>query len=302
MDKITVIIPVYNRADLIEKAIQSVKDQTHTDFNCILVNDYSTDNSIQTIEKLIAGDDRFSILNHTVNKGVGAARNTGIQATATTYISFLDSDDFYHKDFLFESHELLKNNASKPDLILTGCIYYYDDAFTNIKEFIPKTPDAKRLKIKYPFIYDRGFGTGNGLVLSKKIFDKYGLFDERLKAAGDTDFFIRIENLDSFKIIEKPLIYINRTGGEHLSRNWSKLAEAYEHMIVKNHSIINGEQLLKNLWYYKLMWLSYRANNKKLARKCLSHLNFNGKAMLLATIYEAFPKNLAISLHKKISG
>ena len=94
--KISVIIPVYNVSMYVERCLESVMSQTHDNFECILVDDASPDDSIAKCEKLIAnyhGAISFVILHHEQNKGLSAARNTGTNAAAGDYVFYLDSDN-----------------------------------------------------------------------------------------------------------------------------------------------------------------------------------------------------------------
>lgn len=93
---VSIIIPVYNVAQYIERCIQSVMNQTYTNLECILVNDCTPDNSIEKCEQMIAkydGPIEFKILHHDYNRGLSAARNTGTSSAKGEYIYYLDSDD-----------------------------------------------------------------------------------------------------------------------------------------------------------------------------------------------------------------
>ena len=101
MITISVIIPVYNVSAYIERCIHSVMSQTYTDFECILVDDCGTDDSIAKCERMIAeydGSIRFRILHHDHNRGLSAARNTGTDAAKGDYILYVDSDDALTND------------------------------------------------------------------------------------------------------------------------------------------------------------------------------------------------------------
>jgi len=111
MIKISIIIPIYNAQAYIEIPIKSLMQQTFEDFEVILVNDGSTDNTLAIIEDLIACDKRFKLITQE-NKGAGGARNRGISASAGQYISFLDSDDYFDDTFLEKMyHKISEENA-----------------------------------------------------------------------------------------------------------------------------------------------------------------------------------------------
>ena len=92
---ISIIIPVYNGANYISDALSSVADQTFTDWECIVTDDASTDNSVEIINDFITRDKRFKLIKHDKNRGVSATRNTGLGDARGEYIAFLDQDDFY---------------------------------------------------------------------------------------------------------------------------------------------------------------------------------------------------------------
>lgn len=95
---LTICTSFYNVENYIENLILQLKNQTCPDFECILVDDGSTDKSAEIAFKEIENDKRFSIIQHKTNKGIGAARATGIENAKTDYITFIDSDDEIDKD------------------------------------------------------------------------------------------------------------------------------------------------------------------------------------------------------------
>lgn len=102
--KISVIIPVYGVEKYIAKCIESIKNQTFTNFEAILINDGTKDNSVAVAEDAIAGDERFIIL-HKENGGQGSARNLGLDNARGDYIAFIDSDDWVEPRFLQAMYE-----------------------------------------------------------------------------------------------------------------------------------------------------------------------------------------------------
>lgn len=90
--KVSIIIPFYNRQDILPLCIKSVQNQTYQNWELLLINDGSTE-SLDDLRKIADLDDRIKLLNHTTNKGVSAARNTGLEHATGTFLAFLDSDD-----------------------------------------------------------------------------------------------------------------------------------------------------------------------------------------------------------------
>lgn len=114
---VSVIIPTYNRAHTIKRAILSVLNQTYQGFEIIVVDDCSTDNTREVIEKF--GDKRIRYIRKKANKGAAAAGNTGIKAVRGEYIVFLDSDDKWLPNKLDEQIKVLKVTSPKVGVVYT---------------------------------------------------------------------------------------------------------------------------------------------------------------------------------------
>ncbi len=115
MSKISVIVPVYNTAKFLTRCLNSLQNQTEKDIEFILVDDASTDKSLDIMEKFQRKDKRFKIIELSQNEGVSIARNKGIDASTGKYIGFVDSDDYVcwdYYDFLKESMESEKLQMS----------------------------------------------------------------------------------------------------------------------------------------------------------------------------------------------
>lgn len=118
---VTVVIPCYNEERFVVDAIESVRGQSLSDWECIVVDDASTDRSVKVIWDAVGKDDRFRILRHRVNAGLGAARNTGLRAARGRYITFLDSDDMLMGDSLLDRVIALTQAMEDPHVIGSYC-------------------------------------------------------------------------------------------------------------------------------------------------------------------------------------
>jgi len=96
----TIVVPAYNAGEFLSSTLDSIAAQTTRSFRCIVVNDGSTDNSRQIAEKFAQGDKRFQVINHGANSGLSAARNTGLRATISPFVCFLDADDLIIRESL----------------------------------------------------------------------------------------------------------------------------------------------------------------------------------------------------------
>ncbi len=114
---ISIIIPVYNVSSFIEKCIKSVFDQSFRDFECIIVNDGTKDNSIEVVEAIIKGDKRFKVF-HQKNQGQGMARNLGLKHAQGKYICFIDADDYVETNYLEVMYREIEKQ--KVDIVCCG--------------------------------------------------------------------------------------------------------------------------------------------------------------------------------------
>lgn len=116
---ISIIIPVYNSADYLDQCINSVINQSYKDWECILINDGSKDDSGNICDKWNKIDNRIHVI-HQTNQGVSAARNRGIQESSGEFITFIDSDDWIEQTYLYDLIQGIKE--SKADLVVSGLI------------------------------------------------------------------------------------------------------------------------------------------------------------------------------------
>lgn len=117
--KVSVIVPCYNQAQYLDECLQSVLDQTHQNWECIIVNDGSTDTTEETAKKWIAKDPRFSYV-YKENGGLSSARNAGLEKAQGDYIQFLDSDDMIHREKFSKS---LIHHSEYPLMVSQFTIY-----------------------------------------------------------------------------------------------------------------------------------------------------------------------------------
>lgn len=122
--RISIIVPIYNVENYVEKCIKSIKEQSFNDFECLLVNDGSEDTSMKICNELIKNDGRFIILNKE-NGGLSDARNFGLKQAKGEYVCFIDSDDYVDRDLLKLTYECAKKYDS--DIVCFDLYYQYDN-------------------------------------------------------------------------------------------------------------------------------------------------------------------------------
>lgn len=134
---ISVVIPLYNKEKLIGDTIQTVLNQTFQDFEIVVVNDGSTDNSVAEVEKI--NDPRIRLINQK-NAGVSVARNRGIQEAKGEYVAFLDADDKWHQDYLGVIDKLIKKY---PECDVFSARYQFIDEYGHYSDSIIRGIDCK---------------------------------------------------------------------------------------------------------------------------------------------------------------
>lgn len=185
----SVIIPVYNKEKYVQAAVKSVLNQTFTDFELIIVNDCSTDNSRKEVSKIIS--EQIKIIEHPENKGLSASRNTGIKNVTGNFIAFLDADDQWKPDFLATIKSLI-STFPEAQLFATNYEELYADGIKVIH-------NQKLSKLGNDFLVDDFFELNLGkpiyfpgsLSVKKTVFDEIGYFDEKITYSEDVDFNIR---------------------------------------------------------------------------------------------------------------
>lgn len=149
---ISVIIPVYNVAPYLDQCLESVINQTYNDWECILIDDGSKDNSGEICDKWGKIDSRFRII-HQINQGVSAARNRGIKESRGEYIVFIDSDDWVNPNYLFDMLNAIDKNN---DLIVSGNNHYYPNG--EIETFKPTNKQNIELSAKTTSFFIQNIG------------------------------------------------------------------------------------------------------------------------------------------------
>lgn len=131
MSKISVIVPVYNSEEFLTESINSLLNQTFTDFEVICINDGSKDQSLRLLKNLKKRDDRIKIIDKE-NSGCGSARNVGIENAEGEYVYFFDPDDFIREDAFEKLYENAKNNDS--DMVLSQIAWYSEGKSINLNK------------------------------------------------------------------------------------------------------------------------------------------------------------------------
>ena len=185
----TVIIPLYNKEMYIENAIKSILNQTFTDFELLIINDCSTDKSIEIASKFAS--EKVQIIHHEKNSGLAATRNTGIKKATSNYVTFLDADDLWKPRFLEKIFHLIQNF---PDARIFGTNYEEIWGKTiknphNGSEFLPE--DFTGYINFFKMNLKQGIYNHGSVCLHKEVYESVGFYNENIQLSQDLDFNIR---------------------------------------------------------------------------------------------------------------
>jgi glycosyltransferase involved in cell wall biosynthesis len=293
--KFSVIIPTYNRANsFLGRAIESVLNQDHKDFELLIIDDCSTDRTQTLVESY--SDKRITYFKRAINGGNAAARNDGVRLSNSDYITFLDSDDEFYPFYLSRFNEVV--NAHTDGKFFFGGYEIYNEGY--IKYSVLWRAENT---VRGNFLRELKIGIGCGVVIHKECFEEVGIFDEELRVAVDTDFLIRLEKIYNFTIINEFLIRINEHNGPRVRKDTRKLADAYARIIEKHRDEIVSSKKLTLKWFYKLMWLRYHARQIRAGNESYRFMKQarvgSYKVFIIHAIFNFLPYSIALKIHKR---
>ncbi|GAB1545032.1 glycosyltransferase [Scytonema sp. NUACC21] len=214
MPKISVIIPAYNAEKTIRATIDSVLEQTFRDFELIIINDGSTDNTLELLHSI--QDARLKIFSY-ANSGLPVARNRGLARATSEYIAFLDADDLWASDKL--ELQLLTLEQNPEAGVAYSWTYFMDvDEQGNPVSFLPSPSycfvgDVYKNLLVSDFIH-----SGSNTLIRKEAIESAGEFDSTLKSCEDWDYWLRLAAQWDFVPVFKHQIFYRRTPGAMSSK------------------------------------------------------------------------------------
>lgn len=176
---VSIIIPCYNQTEYVAQAIESVKNQTYNDWECIIVNDGSTDDSEGVILECISNDNRFIYLKQD-NKGPGNARNNGASIAKGYYMTMLDADDLIGRDYLQRGVKYLDEHPRCT--LYYGVVEHFDKNKTKLVKPSPR--------FYWQIFTHNQFNTT--CLYRKEDYDRIGGYNEELENREDWEFYIRL--------------------------------------------------------------------------------------------------------------
>ncbi|WCO02526.1 glycosyltransferase family 2 protein [Psychroserpens ponticola] len=309
-DLVSIVIPTYNRANLISETLDSILSQTHTHWECLVIDDGSTDNTAEVLAQYCIKDNRFKYLKRPAEspKGGNAARNYGFECSKGDFIQWFDDDDIMAENYLSARIALF---TKKRKIVI--CSGFSTDENLNITREVKLKTDVNLYK-EYALWK---FEIYTPSVLFRKSFLKESPFNETIIRGQETEFFTRIFyglNPEEYSIINKPLFYY---------RSHSKSKTEQSQTYNKRHkedllhiSKLNFERALKLkdldliYFYYKLLlkqfFRSVDNDHNSNAKQVISFLNrtlnernriLKFKLILFSKIYLSLKKGTILKKH-----
>jgi glycosyltransferase involved in cell wall biosynthesis len=258
---VSVIIPTYNRAHLVGRAIQSVLDQTYHDFELIVVDDASTDATEEAVRNF--NDPRIRYIRHEHNRGGSAARNTGIGAAHGEYIAFLDSDDEWFPTKLERQIRVALGSGESVGLVYTGIRYVAADKRLNRDEMPHHNGMLFRQLLRRNVV-----GTTSCALVSHSCLEEVGLFDENMPARQDLDLWLRISKKCRIDFVPE-ILTVHHIHDARITADVQARIRAYELLMKKHAADFHSDPTAARHQVYRLALLYLESGDAVKSRSLL---------------------------------
>ena len=250
---ISVVIPAYNREKTIRTAIQSVLNQTVLPQKIIIIDDCSTDRTVEIVREFCAENQNLCLLEQKKNFGAQAARNRGIQEAKTEWIAFLDSDD----EWLPNKLELQKRAIEKnPEYdIYYGDYYIQKRGRKHYKNCGMTGRNGNCLKA----VLFNSQVLFQGMIVRKEVLQEIGLLDEKVLAYQEWDLNISLAQKYKYYYINKPLFIYKLHEGETISKDIYRGIQGFRYIVKKNASLfLDSAGMESIIFYYDGLYVRYK--------------------------------------------
>lgn len=258
MPLVTVIIPTYNQADFLREALQSVVNQTITDWEAIIINNFSSDHTIDVVMEF--KDDRIQLINFANSGVIGASRNKGIQKAKSTWIAFLDSDDIWYPEKL----EHCLKDTSEVDVIAHRLEMIKDNSVIG-KSAIVTASDFYYKKL----IFARNCLTPTATIVRRKLLDKVGGFseDKDKVTAEDFELWLKLSRDKARfrfhrKVMTKYRLHDSNNSGTIVCHMNATLS-----VIKKHYNLLKNKTVLDYILYRRIRAIQYYGAGRKFQKK-----------------------------------
>ena len=227
---VSVVIPTHNRPKLLERSIRSVLAQTFDDFEVLVVDDGSTDDTQDRV--LAVKDTRLRYIRHPVRRGAPAARNSGVENAIGEFIAFQDSDDVWLIDKLEKQVALIQESPATTAVVYSGFLRVKNGSL----KYTPKSEDKQIRGKILPDLLSGNFVSTQTMLVRRGAFDEIGAFDPDLRRLQDWDLAIRLADRYEFDLVDEPLAMVYDTLG-NISADAEAFVESLTRILEKHHDL-----------------------------------------------------------------
>lgn len=324
LGKISIIVPIYNGENYIDKCIQSILNQTYSNIEVLLINDGSSDNSQKICEEYEKKDNRIKLINKE-NAGPGSAKNTGINHATGDYIGFIDSDDYIEEDMFEVLYNLMVENEA--DISMVAFTKVVDGKVMNTINFTGETIIYNKFEAMKELLLDGKIKNYSWNKLFKKELFEGVRFPEKLKYE-DVDITYRLfekisklvyKNIPKYYYVQRSDSIVNSNSYENLKdyvivtkNRYESLKNKYEELEKHNAMgfIVNMLIMYKNAVTYDITELydDFEKNYElfcelveKHKKDCFSEFNDYKRLLLSIVLWDVkLGKNIVKELEKQI--
>ena len=300
---VSVIIPSYNKQDFIEQSINSVINQTYKNIEIIVVDDCSSDKTLNILKKY---ENKIKLYVNNINKGASFCRNYGFKKSRGKYIAHLDCDDYYHKNKIYKSIDYINKNNHFFIYTNVNLINSNGKKLNNNNNIqsIGEGDISKKLLLNEISI------TNSTLVAKRECFNKVGLFDEKIFLAADREMLTRLSLNYKAGFINEQLTFY-RVHTNNMFINIDNTIKEFVYILNKNKNINMFKNkkffntCLCNIYYnyskFYIMFSDYQKSKKLLFKILMNNINYkkNHLVLLLIFLVYIFPNFLKNYLRKK---
>jgi glycosyltransferase involved in cell wall biosynthesis len=259
----TVIIPTYNRMELLRESIQSVLDQTFKDFELLIIDDLSIDNTWEVVASF--QDERIKYILNDRSRGGAGARNAGIFMAKGEWVAFLDDDDVYLPQKLKLQYEKIKQVNDSVGLVYVGSAIYDFNEKEEISQYLPQ----KEGWIQNDLLYSNHITSFSTVAIKRDLLWKLGGLDERFEAMQDMELYVRIAGLSMIAYVKDKLVYIRKSNPDRISLNTRKKLMGSVQFRDKYKDIINKDLKARHHNASRVFMFAVKEKNMKYLFKAL---------------------------------
>lgn len=257
----TVVIPTHNRSNLLKRAITSVLDQTFANFEIIIVDDHSSDETLSIVRSFSDTRIRYMINNRT--KGACGARNVGIFSAKGKWVAFLDDDDVWLTEKLQSQYESALNVSETVGLICTDY-----EIFKGKKNKPVKCENRPSGWVKDRVLYGGIIGCLSSVCVRTEVLKAIEGFDEHFPSCQDQDLFLRVAELSQFDHVPKTLVRMHQELRNRIGQNPKSKLDGYILFRNKYFSLINKSLRLRYRHESRIFIYALLQNKKSLILRC----------------------------------